>query len=62
MLMVIVVRIPAQIRRLYGAGNWERVEADTVASTSLHWTRVIQQWVNVWSSPMASCGVGSTSM
>ena len=28
--MSVSVRIPAQVRRLYGAQSWERVEADTV--------------------------------
>ncbi len=30
--MSVSVRIPAQVRRLYGAQSWERVEADTVAA------------------------------
>lgn len=29
--MAVSVRIPSQIRRLYGAQPWEAVEADTVA-------------------------------
>jgi molybdopterin synthase sulfur carrier subunit len=31
-MMTVSVRIPAQIRRLYGAQSWEQVEADTVAA------------------------------
>jgi molybdopterin synthase sulfur carrier subunit len=30
--MAVSVRIPAQIRRLYGAQSWEPVEADTVGA------------------------------
>ena len=31
--MAVNVRLPAQIRRLYGAQSWERVEGETVAAT-----------------------------
>ena len=30
--MSVSVRIPAQVRRLYGTQSWERVEAETVAA------------------------------
>ena len=30
--MAVSVRIPAQVRRLYGAQSWERVEADSVVA------------------------------